>query len=471
MMFRLLKPLLPRSLFGRTLLIIISPLILLQIVSALVFFDSHWYRISWRLSISLAGEINSLIEDWNNPVLDQTAVRLRGLKDFGLKEFSFVPNDVLPNQAHQISSSVGETLGRALSTASDYPYAIDDRNFRDEVRLAFQLPDGVIYIVVPGNRLFSSTNYIFLLWMIGSSLVFFSIAAIFMRNQIRPLLRLTEAVDRFGKGEDMPMVNPSPSPNPELNKESILESENEDYRPSGASEIKLAAIAYNRMSKRVRRQVKQRTAMLSGVSHDLRTPLARLRLEAELVADEAIKASIRQNVQEMAAMIDSYLTFARGEAPEDPQMIDLTGLVEEMRLLWQTKKFTLDCHCEGDLYIRARPLALRRCLENIIGNARKFAHYARLHIAWRLDQGEAKAPMIEILLDDNGPGIPANLREQAFQPFVRLDGEGRSHNSDGGSGTGLGLSIARDIIIQHGGMIALDDSPFQGLRVRIRLPT
>ena len=447
---RPLKRFLPKTLFGRSLMILVTPLIILQLVSAWIFLDRHWERISWRLSITLAGEIAFLLDQMAHmpDQEDRLIARAKSLAQF--RSVQIFPGAVLPEPRIRDTlflaplrpeSMVFDVLQRALAQRLNYPFSIEAGTYRENVHIYVQRGPDVIDIRVPGNRLFSSTIYIFILWMIGLSLILLIIAILFLRNQIRPLARLAQSVENFGKGRD----------------------DKGYHKLEGATEIRQAALAYNRMSERIRRQIKQRTDMLAAVSHDLRTPLTRMRLELEFLEDPKTKSAMVENLHEMDGMIDAYLAFARGEEEELAQPIDLTRFTERIVKRWQHEKLTLDSHCEGSLSLVARPISLGRAVDNIIANAKNHAQHIRFYVSRRISAG---AEFIEFLIDDDGPGIPADLREQAFQPFVRLD---QSRNPATG-GTGLGLSITQDIVTRHGGQITLEDSPIGGLRVRMRLP-
>ena len=298
-------------------------------------------------------------------------------------------------------------------------------------------PGGVLSVIAPGSRLFSSTTYIFFLWMIGTSLILLAIAIVFLRNQIRPIRRLAAAVDRFGKEQTM----------------------DEEFQVSGATEVRQAASAFNRMRERISRQIRQRTDMLSGVSHDLRTPLTRMRLQLAMLNDDAAAEELNADLLEMEKMIDGYLTFARGEGDETAVSTDLSALVEGAVAGWQRNGTKIDCHVEGKLELPVKRDAMRRCLNNLISNAHRHGDHIWVGAGKRNDS-------IEITVDDDGPGIPADQRQHVFRPFIRLE---ESRNPETG-GTGLGLAIARDIARSHGGDIHLQESPYGGLRARIHLP-
>jgi two-component system osmolarity sensor histidine kinase EnvZ len=303
------------------------------------------------------------------------------------------------------------------------------------VEIRVQLPDGVLDVRSPQRRLFSYTAFVFIGWVVGASMLLTWIAVIFMRNQVRPIRRLALAAESFGKGRDTMRL-----------------------KPAGALEVRQAAAAFVTMRDRIRRQIVQRTEMLAGVSHDLRTPLTRMKLQLALQPDGEDTEELRADVTEMETMIEAYLAFARGEGGETPQRIDLALMLRDVvDGLPGSQAVTVDA--EPPIMLEIRPTAMKRCLGNLIGNALRYARTVHVSASWR--QRTAA-----IVIDDDGPGIPPESREEVFRPFFRLD---PSRNAATG-GVGLGLSIARDIAHGHGGEIDLQDSPMGGLRVVLTLP-
>jgi len=432
------KSILPRSLFGRSLLIIVMPLILLQLVSTWIFYDRHWDTITRRLSSAIAGDVAQVIELMRQSPGEEShaAVLAMARRNFGLA-ITVREGAILSEQNESNNARIDYFLSRALDGHVRRPHRIDSSSFRERVIIDIQLQDSVMTVVVPGKRLFSTTTYIFIMWMVGTSLVLFAVASIFMRNQVRPITRLAHAADQFGKGRD----------------------QEEKFKPEGAQEVRQAASAFNVMRERLRRQMRQRTDMLSGVSHDLRTPITRMRLQLAMLPDSEAVAELRDDVAEMERMIEGYLTFARGEGDEAGADVDLGAMVEDIVAGWRRNNVKVDCHVEGTLEAWLRPDAIRRAIENLIANARRYSANIWVRAGRR---GDA----IEVTVDDDGPGIPEAHREDVFRPFYRLD---ESRNPDTG-GTGLGLAIARDLVRGHGGDITLEDSPHGGLRARIRLP-
>jgi len=332
--------------------------------------------------------------------------------------------------------SVEPLLRAAIAERLHVPFTIDGVSDPQDILIAIDLPQGVLGVKVPRKRLYTSTTYIFMLWMVGSSLVLLSVATIFMRNQVKSLRRLAAAAESFGKGRAVPF-----------------------FRIEGAAEVRQAAVAFLQMRDRIQRQIRQRTEMLAGVSHDLRTPLTRMKLALEFLGDDGSVAELKSDVAEMEQMVNLYLDFARGEGTETPVETDVALLLEEVAAAMRRDGAAISLD-EGDSFVAAvRPNALRRCLNNLIANARR--HGRHVWVA-----SEPAAEGLDILVDDDGPGIPAEERERAFQPFTRLDA---SRNPSTG-GVGLGLTIARDVARSHGGDLRLETSPYGGLRARVHLP-
>jgi two-component system osmolarity sensor histidine kinase EnvZ len=347
------------------------------------------------------------------------------------------PGARLPQHLQPLTGRLERTLAAALEEQVARPFAINTRIAHEWYEIRVQLPDGVVRILSPERRMFSPTTYIFILWMTGSALVLFGIAIVFMRNQIRSIRRLAIAADRFGKGRDTP-----------------------DFKPEGAAEVRQAAAAFLVMRERIQRQMRQRTEMLAGVSHDLRTPLTRMKLALAMLNEDPEVEELKDDVAEMESMIETYLAFARGEGTEQMQPTDLSRLVGEVVVGARRAGSQINLTIAETLSLPLRTNGFKRCLSNLLANSRRHAHTVWLHV------GRRDPMTIQILVDDDGPGIPETAREDVFKPFFRLD---TSRNPETG-GTGLGLAIARDVVRSHGGDITLDDSPQGGLRVIIRLP-
>lgn len=431
------KRYLPKSFFGRSVLILLVPLVLLQVVSTWIFYDRHWTTVTRRLAAAVASEISLLV---NSGDAAQNALGMEWMissaRTLGLR-FEFREGEVLQGRGMVSGGGILDTrLAAAMDHAVGRPFEIDTWSHDRLVRMNVQMPDGVIGILVSRKRLFSSTTYIFVMWMVGTSIILFAVAAVFMRNQVRPIRRLAEAVDSFGKGRSV-----------------------SDFRAEGAVEIRMAAQAFERMRERIQNALSQRTEMLAGISHDLRTPLTRMKLQLELLEGSDEVEDLKADVREMEVMIDEYLAFARGEGGEDVVETDIGEIVRSVAAAVDAGGRSLETSFEGDLRMPGRPNALRRCFTNLVANALTHAQAIRISVANRRTG-------IECLVDDDGDGIPEESREDVFKPFYRLDA---ARNPETG-GAGLGLSIARDIARGHGGDVTLGQSPMGGLRATVRLP-
>ena len=431
-----IKRILPRTMFGRSLLIVVMPLILLQAIATWVFYDRHWAAVSWRLSAAVAGDIGLLVDVLRLADLPAETVQLleRAKAQTDLDVAIERPKS-LPPISPGTGTLIEDQLNQAMQSRLSQLFRID---MRDDggAEITVQLSDGVLSVGVPRNWLYSSTTYIFMMWMLGSSLVLLAVATVFLRNQVKSLRRLAEAADSFGKGLTVP-----------------------SFKVEGAVEIRRAAIAFMTMRDRLQRQVRQRTQMLAGVSHDLRTPLTRMKLALELLGNDPTVAELKSDVAEMEHMVHGYLDFVRGEGTEASVETDISLLIEDLAADLRREGTPLTVAPPPEFVVPVRPNALRRCLGNLIGNARRHARHVWL-------TGIVVGDGIDILIDDDGPGIPPANRARVFRPFVRLD---PSRNPLTG-GVGLGLTIARDVARSHGGDIRLETSPQGGLRARVHLP-
>ncbi len=431
------KRFLPKSLLGRSLLIIVTPLVILQLVSAGIFYETHWDKVTLRLARGVAGDISAVINllrrhpgvenrDWIFSVAAENMELVASIKD----------KAVLANDPWEASGLMERMLTRALKSHVGRPFRIDTDSMKRHVVIDVQLASGVLHVITTRKRLFSSTAYVFVIWMVGTSLILFGLATIFLRNQVKPIRRLAIAADNFGKGRD-----------------------ESGFKPEGAAEVRQAASAFLAMRERIVRQISQRTEMLAGVSHDLRTPLTRMKLQLEMLGDDKGADGLKADIAEMEHMLDGYLAFARGEGTEKPIATDLTALLEEAAAQARRKGGIVDLHTEGRLTVPLRPHAFKRCLTNLMDNAMRFAEHVSVR-AGKRDEA------IEITVDDDGPGIPEDQREEVFRPFYRIEGS----RNPGTGGVGLGLTIARDVVRGHGGDITLSQSPNGGLRARLRVP-
>jgi two-component system osmolarity sensor histidine kinase EnvZ len=427
----------PRSLLGRALLIAVAPLICVQMLSAYLFYESHWDQVSKQLSLGLAGDIAVLV---HSVVGMPDAASRQWLFDEAARSMeiraTIEPDEILSNAPTRQTALEGELRRALLRKQITNPIRVDEQTRKEQVVVLVQLADGILRLETPRARLFSWTTYTFVLWTVGTTLILLGVATIFMRNQVRPVRRLARAADAFGKGREV-----------------------EGFTPEGAREVKLAARAFLAMKNRIQRQIAQRTAMLAGVSHDLRTPLTRMKLQLEMIAEDENVLALKQDVHDMERMLEAYLAFARGEGTEKPEPCDLGALLGDVVRQASRNGRAVGLAIRGDLRLPLRPNAMLRSFTNLVDNAMRFAHRVAVRARRRGD-------MIEVTIDDNGPGIPVEQREEVFKPFLRLEG---SRNPATG-GIGLGLTIARDVVRGHGGEIVLDDSPQGGLRVRVRLP-
>jgi two-component system osmolarity sensor histidine kinase EnvZ len=441
-----LKRLLPRTLFGRSVLIIVTPLIVLQAVALQIFYGTHWEIVSRRLAAAVAGDIAMIVEVLGRHPGAETVA---WVTNEALQRLELVirlePGAVLPDEPDIRTGPAEDELAAAIEERVRLPFRITWPRTERAVEIMVQLPDGLLHVEAPAKRLFTGTVTVFVLWLIGSALIVFSIAVLFMRNQVKPIRRLAAAAEAFGKGRDVAPI-----------------------KPEGAEEVRLAAASFNRMRERIARFLAQRTEMLAGVSHDLRTPITRMRLGLAMLSprlpeeDQAEAEALEQDLAEMEAMIEAYLAFARGEGAEQAQPANVAELIEEVATKARRNGAAVTVEAEGALVLPLRVDAMRRCLTNLVDNARRHAAHVWLGAARFVRPSGGAA--VQITVDDDGPGIPPEQREDAFRPFVRLGA------AAGAGGTGLGLSIARDIVRAHGGEIALEESPHGGLRARISLP-
>ena len=428
---RVVKKVLPRTLLGRSLLIMSIPLVLVLTVALVIFYGSHRSLVSRRFTSAVAGEIALVADAFGQYPND--ADRAWVMRE-AYEELDLLVR-FLPGESLAAPGTGDDQLAGALRLRVGRPFRIGPGMDAQSVDIRVQLPDGVLDVQAPRKRLYTGTIYLFLVWVVGIALLLFVIAALFMRNQVRAIRRLAAAAEAFGLGRDRGPI-----------------------KPEGAVEVRQAATAFNRMQERIRRFLQQRTEMLAGVSHDLRTPLTRLRLAlAMLPQDERLKQDVAEmsaDVEEMERLVESYLAFARGEGTEQAKPTDLAAVLEEVAASARRAGAQVTVEAPTALVLPLRAEALRRALTNLVDNARRHAHRVTLAAA-RLSERS-----VQVTVDDDGPGIPAAQREDVFKPFA----------SGAAGGTGLGLTIARDIVRAHGGEIVLEDSPQGGLRARVRLP-
>jgi two-component system, OmpR family, osmolarity sensor histidine kinase EnvZ len=435
---RALMDRLPKGLYARSILIVVLPILILQAVVAYVFMERHWQTVTRRLSGAVVSDIAAVIEVIETYPQDArfSDITRIAADTYGLT-ISVLPPDPLPAAGPRpFFSLLDSTLSREIRRRINRPYWIDTVGNSDMVEIRIDLDDHVLRVFAPRRRAYASNSHIFLLWMVGTSLVLLTIALLFLRNQIKPILTLGEAAEQFGKGRPVASFN-----------------------PRGAREVRQAAQAFIDMRERIERQVEQRTTMLSGVSHDLRTVLTRFKLELALLGETPDTEALRADVDEMSRMLEDYLAFAQGDAGETSEIVDLPTVLEEIAETARRSGHVVETEFEGEPRALVRALGFRRSVANLVGNAGK--HGERVELKARHVDG-----WLTVTVDDDGPGIPQEEREAVFRPFYRLD-QGR--NVDSG-GSGLGLAITRDIAISHGGDVSLAESPLGGVRAVLTIP-
>lgn len=441
-----IKRLLPKSLLGRSLLIIVTPLVLLQVVAAFIFFDDHWDKVSRRLSLGVAGDVMAIADMLRRfPEPEHQRWILDNAQRHYSIQADYTPGAIMkPAGPDEQPGLMTRSLADAMIEIQDRPFRVEAERPDKRVRVRVQLADGVLTAEMSRKRLFSSTTYIFVLWMVGTSLLLLGVATVFMRNQVRPIRKLAAAANAFGKGRDI----------------------SSRFKPEGALEVRQAATAFLFMRDRIKRQIQQRTDMLSGVSHDLRTPLTRMKLQLALLEGIDGTDALKGDVDEMEGMLQEYLDYARGAGGETPVDVDLSGILGDVVANARRQgKAAVDLHVEGALVLPLRVKAFRRCITNVLENAIRYgAGVVAVRAGARKEDDDQD--FVEILIDDDGPGIPEDKRDDVFRPFYRLD----SSRKPGTGGVGLGLSIVRDVVRSHGGEVVLEDAPIGGLRVRLRLP-
>ena len=429
------KKILPTGLFYRSLIIVAAPIIILQIIITVVFFDSIWIKSNKGLTRSLVGELKTLSDVYTGE--DQAQIIY--LTEQFRHNFDFVINvkdEKLPTVSMERKySPMDRSLRRELKSAfGSSNYWFDTIKYKDVVEIKVNSNDKVIQVLFPKEKIAPSSVRLFILWITLPSLILISIAIIFLKNQTRPIVNLSRAAERFGKGDFVSGI-----------------------RPSGAAEIRKAAYEFDRMAKRIDRHLKQRSEMLSGISHDLRTPLTRLKLQLAMLNQKNISVKMSNDIDEMESMLNSYLQFAKSQVQEESTATNINNLLEEI----MTEKNNKNLHptISSEIVFVARKNALKRCFNNIIENGLNYATNVYVVITRTTNR-------VNILIDDDGPGIPLNQYKNVFKPFYRFD-ESRNLNN---SGVGLGMSIAEDIVRSHGGNIELNESKHEGLQVKISLP-
>ena len=383
-------------------------------------------------------DISALIDVYRGYPQDADQARIRRIAQerLGLV-VDFLPvSEMPPPGPKPFFSLLDQALSEEIRKQIGRPFWIDTVGKSALVEIRIQLDNSVMRVFARRSAAYASNSEIFLLWMVGTSMVLLTVAILFLRNQIEPILRLADAVESFGKGREVP-----------------------NFRPRGAREVRRAAQAFIEMKTRIERAIEQRTAMLAGVSHDLRTVLTRFKLELALIGDTPEVEAMSKDVDEMARMLEAYLAFARGDLGEQSAPTDMAAFLDELRADAERHGHKASVVFHGQPIVTVRPAAFKRCLANLVSNAARFAPSIAI-------TGHRDHRWLTVTIDDDGPGIPADMREDVFKPFLRLDD---ARNQDEG-GTGLGLAIARDIARSHGGDISLGDSPLGGLRATVRVP-
>ncbi len=436
---RIVKRSLPTTLFGRSLLIIILPVAVMQIAVTWVFFDAHWQTVTSRLSEGLAGDIAWAVETLDDDPSPQALAKLTDRAERSMSlSIALQPGKTLPERRRRNPFAVVDrSLERALAARIDAPFWFDTTRYPAYVDIRVQTRQGILRVLAPRDRAVATQGHIFVLWMTVATLILTAISILFIRNQVRAIERLAQAADDFGRGVDAPA-----------------------FKPHGAREVRQAAHAFLAMKSRIQRHIDQRTALLASVSHDLRTPLTRLKLELALAEPNKRTVEMKRDLAEMEHMIDEYLAFARGEGGEAVETVRLRGLIDEVSEGAVRAGAQVEVAGDPDLTANVRPMALKRALSNLVMNAAVHGEHITVSAAARAAGG------VEIVVDDDGPGIPEDRHEEAFKAFNRLD-EARNQND---KGVGLGLAIARDVARGHGGDVTLGRSPLGGLRAVVRLP-
>lgn len=428
--------LLPRRLLTRAILILVLPVVLIQSVSGILFYDNHWQNVSRRLALGVAADIKSAIALYDAfPYQDVREIILNEIRASAGLDIRFTDVREAPENIRLKPNNKTVELIPALKNVG-VPFTLTDLPEERKLLITFYLPEYTAEVLLPYKKFFSSTTYVFAFWALFSSLLFTGIAVLFLRNQIRPILRLAEATKNFGLGRDVT-----------------------DFKPEGAAEVRQAALSFLQMRDRIRRHIEERTRMLAGVSHDLRTPLTRMRLQLAMMDKNEDNADLLADVTEMEHMVNAYLDFARGGDKEKTQATDIRQLVFDTIEGLKKNGLPVRFDNETSVIMDIRRNDFKRCLWNLVSNAGRYG--TQIEVSMTVSE-----KLLKIAVEDNGPGIPEEKREDVFKAFYRLD---ESRNSETG-GIGLGLTITRDIVTAHGGKIYMEDSSLGGLKVVMVFP-
>lgn len=431
----------PKGLYARALIIIIAPIVVLEGVIAFVFMERHWQNVTRRLSETTARDIAALIDFYDKAETSEYDEIIRIARERLSLSMQILPPGDLPEARQKpFFDLLDRALSKEISRQVKRPFWIDTVGQSRHVEIRVQHAESILRFLAVRTQTYASNSHIFLLWMVGSSVILLTVAILFLRNQIRPILRLADAADAFGKGRPM----------------------GDDFQVRGAREVRQAATAFIEMRSRIRQHVEQRTTMLAGVSHDLRTVLTRFKLELAFMGETPEVQSLKSDVDEMAHMLEDYLAFARGDGGEEATMTNLTELLEEVHEEAQVYGTAIELKLRrrrGDIMLPLKRQAFKRAITNLVSNAVRYGDQIVIRAA-------TEGSWLRVEVDDNGPGIPPSERANVFRPFYRID---RSRNQDDGN-SGLGLAIARDIAKSHGGEITLGESSMGGLRAIISVP-
>ncbi len=430
---KFIKNLLPKQLFYRALLIVATPIILLQITISVVFFDSLWIKTNKGMTRALVGEIKFFIDAYDNEKYSKDSLTKLFSKAHNLK-VKYIPNKILPkDDQERWFSPMDRTLRRELKSHFKN-YWFDTTSRQNSINLKIKYLNGYFNFIVPKDRVTNSSARIFALWITLPAFLLIIIALIFLKNQTRPIINLARASAKFGRGENV-----------------------DEFRPSGALEIRQAGYEFDKMRKRIMRHLNQRSEMLSGISHDLRTPLTRMKLKLALIKDEETSKKLSEDIQEMEKMLNEYLQFASSTSSEKSEKFNLSHLILNIINKYENKNITSEI--TEEIFMDGRKNLITRCINNLIDNSIKYANKVNIQLSKSSNNNI-------LIIDDNGPGIEQKEYENVFKPFYKID----KSRGDSKSSVGLGLSIASDIIRSHGGNIMLDKSPYKGLRVKIFFP-
>ena len=428
-----LKDFLPKGLYPRSLLIIIIPVVVLQGILTFVFLDRHWQLVTRKLSSAVASEIATFIDVVPSLGVNKIA---QLSEDFYDVKVNFISSQKLTINSPKPVNLVESTLSKELSRTMKNSFVVDAHTYEKRVVVQIEKAEGIYEFIIPRRNVYATNSHIFLVWMVISSLLLVSVAVIFMRQQIKPIEKLSMAAQQFGLGKKM-----------------------ENFKPSGATEVRRAAEAYLKMQERIERFIEQRTLMLAGVSHDLRTPLTRLKLQLEMLADDKTNTELLSDVNEMQKMLENYLDFAEDVTKEKATKVDLGKMIKEIieNEATENKKIKSNIKNDKPIFFECRSIAMKRCITNLLNNACSYGSNVYVSL-------DKKSDIIDITIEDDGPGINKNDYDKAIKPFIRLD-TSRNQNIPG---SGLGLSISQDITSNHGGKLVMSKSDLGGLKVKLK---